>query len=566
MSPRRPAAGRDLALQDGLKVKELIDKLGSTGETSPGLAAKCMMLANLRGESTRIAELLDRMLVERIEGFTASVARAREIHEQFESVLEKISASPWHAGRLIRTIETDAGLRAVVLLGGSYQAIDFGPEVDPTIFAKGDTVFVGGERNLVMSKLEGVGVEGGETGFFEGVASNGRLVLRWRDETVVVDAAASLDVEALRPGQQLRWDRASYIALEALERSQGRRYLFDGVPDIGTESVGGQTSNLRRLLAALTARLVNSRLASRYGVSSQRSILLHGPSGTGKTLMARVAAAAVQRATGRRCSFGVVKPGEWESCWVGEAQRNIRECFEALKEEAASGRVVVLLLDEIDAIGRIRGRGMGSDHSDRFLAALLAELDGFSDRGDVAVICTTNRKDLLDPALVDRLCDVDIAVGRPDARAAREIFDVHLAEELPYGGSDGGSTRRAMIDAAVTGLYAPNCQNEVCRLRFRDGSERTVCAGELVSGRLIEQLSRSVKERGFQRHLGGDDGGLAVRDMDEAVAEAVEAMRETLTITNVHAHLVDLPLDADVVGVEPVIVKVQREHRYLKAV
>ncbi|MFQ5351572.1 MAG: hypothetical protein ACE5D3_00685, partial [Candidatus Binatia bacterium] len=108
--------------------------------------------------------------------------------------------------------------------------------------------------------------------------------------------------------------------------------------------------------------------------------------------------------------------------------------------------------------------------------------------------------------------------------------------------------------------------NEVCRLRFRDGSERTVCAGELVSGRLIEQLSRSVKERGFQRHLGGDDGGLAVRDMDEAVAEAVEAMRETLTITNVHAHLVDLPLDADVVGVEPVIVKVQREHRYLKAV
>jgi SpoVK/Ycf46/Vps4 family AAA+-type ATPase len=355
------------------------------------------------------------------------------------------------------------------------------------------------------------------------------------------------------------------IALEAVGGSTGQRYLVEQVEDLPLDRVGGQAAALHELLSALTARLTDPDVAADYGLSGKRAVMLAGSPGCGKTLLARACAAEIQRRTGKTCRFAVVKPGEWLSPFVGTTEENIRKCFQAMRDASRDG-LVVLFLDEIESIGRIRGRSI-AQHDDRFLTTLLAELDGFSDRGEVAVIAATNRKDLLDPALVDRLCDVDIAVARPDMRGAREIFAVHLARSLRYyaNGVPAEETREQMIDRGVSRLYGPNADNEICSLHLRDGKTRTIAARELVSGRMIEQICRSACSHAFNRHIAGGGEGLRGADIDHAVEAGIERLRTTLTAHNARAYLDDLPQDVDVVRVEPIARPAKSVYRYLHA-
>jgi SpoVK/Ycf46/Vps4 family AAA+-type ATPase len=267
--------------------------------------------------------------------------------------------------------------------------------------------------------------------------------------------------------------------------------------------------------------------------------------------------------SGKSCRFAVVKPAEWESPWVGEAEQNIRNCFKALREAAAAG-FVVLFLDEVESIGRIRGNVVGF-HADRSLAALLAELDGFEGRDRIAVIAASNRKDLMDPALLARLSDCEIHVQRPDMEAARAIFAIYLAETLPYSpnGSAAPTTRRELIDTAVSRWYAPNADNHICTLRFRDGKERKIAARELSSGRTFEQVCRTARWNAYKRHVAGGPSGLCTDDINDAISDAFDRLASTLTASNVHAHLDDMPQDVDVVAVQPATRRVARPHAFL---
>jgi SpoVK/Ycf46/Vps4 family AAA+-type ATPase len=437
--------------------------------------------------------------------------------------------------------------------------------VDLAALARGEEVFLGKEANVVAARSPYGTPQCGETAFFERLTSDGRCVLRWRDEEVVVDAAGTLAAGSLRGGDQVRWDRAAWMAFEKLEGPPGKHCLLDDPPDASPALVGGQDANMEALLAALTASLIAPARAARYGLSGRRSVLMVGPPGCGKTLLARVAAAEVARLGGGRCRFAVVKPAEWEAPFVGESQQRIRACFQALRE-AATGGSAVLFLDEIESVGRVRG-GAGNVHADKFLAALLAELDGFADRTGVAVIAATNRKDLVDPALLERLADVEISVRRPDLRAARAIFDIHLPATLPFHAPTASpeETRAEMIEAAVSSFYSPNADNELCTLRFRDGKSRAVAARELASGRLFGQVCRAACQAAFLRDVRGGEPGVRMGDVAQAVAEAIDRLSTTLTIRNVHAHLSDLPQDVDVMSVEPVVRRLTRPHRYRHA-
>jgi SpoVK/Ycf46/Vps4 family AAA+-type ATPase len=259
----------------------------------------------------------------------------------------------------------------------------------------------------------------------------------------------------------------------------------------------------------------------------------------------------------------VVKPGEWEDPFVGVTQQKIRNCFDALRRASEMG-MVLLFLDEIETIGRIRG-GLAAHHADKFLGALLAEIDGFADRSNVAIITATNRKDLVDPALLERLSDVEISVRRPDMAGAREIFGIHLPKTIPYSsnGTTSGEARQQIIDAAVARFYSPNADNGLCQLRLRDGKTRTIVARELASGRCIEQVCRAARVQAYNRDASGGEAGLRLTDMESALSDAMEKLASTLTRANVHAYISDLPQDVDVVSVEPIIRKVQRSYRYL---
>jgi len=350
---------------------------------------------------------------------------------------------------------------------------------------------------------------------------------------------------------------------EEIDLETSRRHLLDEVPSLSPDSIGGQDANFESLLSVLTMILAEPKRAAAYGLTGRNSILMAGPPGCGKTLMARVAVSEIARLTGRKSRFAVVKPSEWESPWVGQTQENIRQCFQALREVGEDG-YAVLFMDEIESIGRIRG-GALSHHSDKFLAALLAELDGFTDRKNVAIICATNRKDLLDSALYERLSDLEISVCRPEMKGARAIFRIHLPESVPFhpNGEMAESTREELIDHAVSQFYSPNGGNELCTLRFRDGKQRVIVARELASGRLFENVCRTARRSAFLREVRGGPVGVQLIDMQDAVSQALERMRRTLTINNAQAYLPDLPQDVDVVSVEPMVRRVKQPHKYL---
>ncbi len=231
---------------------------------------------------------------------------------------------------------------------------------------------------------------------------------------------------------------------------------------------------------------------------------------------------------------------------------------------AAEGNYVVLFLDELEAIGRTRGHTMGY-HGDKHTAALLAELDGFADRGGVAVIAATNRKDLIDPALLERLSDIEVVVPRPNREAAKQIFRVHLGEDLPFSpnGSQASATRHEAIDVALTRIFGPNSENILSTMKFRDGSQRTVAANELVSGRLIEQICRAARQRAFVRDVKHDESGIRVADVEQAVADTLRRMATTLTVHNARAYLTDLPQDLDLISVQPIIRRIEPDQHML---
>ncbi len=300
-------------------------------------------------------------------------------------------------------------------------------------------------------------------------------------------------------------------------------------------------------------------------MGGRRSVLLVGQPGCGKTLMVKAVVSEISRMTGRVVRFYIVKPAEWESCLVGNTEKNIRTLFATLRSSTQDGSLAVLFLDEVDCVGRVRGHMQGH-YSDKALNAFLAELDGFSGREGVAVVATTNRKDLIDNALLQRLSDHEIYVGPPDMKAAKTIFSIHLRPSLPFSpnGSMASSTRLEIIETAVARIYSPNSPYaELCRLKFRDGKTRIVYAKDFASGRLIQQICGAAKLSAYQRELSGGERGLVVGDIEEAIASAMQRLATNITVHNVRNQLPELPTDIDVVSVEPILRRVDRPARYL---
>jgi proteasome ATPase len=543
--------------------KNALQQLREAFESPRDLAERLALVLAIRESNERDGDELDRFFLTELERRQLAIAEFRKEREKLRELLAQMTAPPWHLATFRERVDnTASGTRAIVVHGGADRLVGAADGVSLESFRKGDGVFLSRELNAIMGRAENFGVRG-ETGFFDRRLADGRLVLKWRDEEIIVDSAAALGGTELKTGDLLRFERDAGLAFERIEQASNDRFFIKKAPDVSREQIGGLCKEFDTLLSALTAGLLAPEKAARYGFRRRQSILLIGHSGCGKTLMAKAAASELQRISGRPTRFAVVKPAEWESPWVGQTQENIRRFFEVLATAAEDGQAVAFF-DEIESIGRTRGSVVGH-HSDKFLAALLAELDGFKERKNVAIIAAGNRKDLIDSALLERISDIEIQVRRPDLRAARHIFKIHLPETLPFhpNGAAADGTREELIDTAVSRLYSPNGENQVCVIRFRDGKARTVAARELVSGRIFEQVCQIAKRRALRREMAGGEQGIRLVDIDEGVTEAIQRLRTMLTIKNAHSYLSDLPQDVEIVSVEPIVRKVGRPARYL---
>ncbi len=505
---------------------------------------------------------VDIQLLETIDRQRESLQIAREQIETLTELHHKITAPPFHPAVFMRKLPDQD--KAEVFCGNDPRIVTLCDDVDATELRIGDEIFLNNERNLLLCKAPWESFEVGETAVVERVDENGQLVVKSRDEVLLVTAGALLDLNEVKVGDRVLWDRPTYIAHKRIEEKEAEDFFHSEIPDATQEMVGGQHANLNVLLATLTAFLTDPDKAQRYGIHGRRSVLMVGPPGCGKTMMARFAAAEVSRKSGRKCRFFVIPPSAWESPFVGETQQRIRNCFKTLRSAASDDGFVVLFLDEVESVARIRG-SLGGHHSDKFLSSFLAELDGFTTRGNVAIVSATNRKDLLAPEAYDRLAEVEIRVGRPKLSQARDIFSIHLAATVPFSpnGDAASATRREIVDRAVSQIYDPNGDNKICKIMFRDGTERVVAVSEVMSGRLIEQACRAARQRAMLRDVSGGEPGVCMSDMEEAICDVIERLSTTITVHNVKSFLTDLPQDLDVVSVKPIVRKVSRIHRYL---
>jgi proteasome-associated ATPase len=461
---------------------------------------------------------------------------------------------------------------ALIWYGGSQRVVTLAEEVDPGTLSLGDRVVLGHELNVVLRKAEGGLGEGGETAVFERRVPGGRLVLRSRDEEFVAQAAAPLLEEELEAGDLVRWERSSWIAFEKIERSRGESLFLEETPRETFEAIGGLDDQIALVKRSILLHREHSEVASRYGLRRRGGILLVGPPGTGKTMMARALANWLARLSSvGRSRFINVKPGGLHSMWYAQTEANYREAFRAARLAAVEEPAVpvCMFFDEIDSVGSSRSASL-SRVDDRVLPAFMAELDGLEDRGNVLVVAATNRADALDPALLrpGRLGDAVVEVPRPRRDAAREIFGKHLPESVPLAEEGPGTAeghRESLLESLLSSIFGPNGSGELATLVFRDGRRRSVTPRDLVSGASIQKIVQDATERACLREIETGRAGLRLHDLLDAAEEEFRRSASLLAPLNCHRHLSELPQDVDVVSVERPERPVRRRHAYLRS-
>lgn len=551
----------------------LLRQIRSVGPDAPSREQKLELMQQLRAQTADNPLLLDEALLGEIELLRQGVERANRHHKELQNLFQKLTAPPWHVGVFLGG--GAAGNRetaACVSVGTGRRVVNFADGIDPTTLKTGDAVLLNTEQNLVVAKSPYACLSSGETAAFDRFAGD-RIVIRARDEEFVVEVADGLRQSDLRAGDVVRWDRNLWLAFDKLERSRGTQLFLEDTPNETFAAVGGLDAQIAELQRTIGMHHAHGDTVRRYRLRRRAAVLLAGPPGTGKTLIARALANwLAELSPAGRSRFMNVKPGSLHSMWYSQSEANYREAFRVAREagEANPDTPVVMFFDEVDALGSARGDSVARV-DDRVLTAFLTELDGLESRGNVLVVCATNRRDALDPALLrpgGRLGDIVLEIPRPNRSAAREIFARHLPESIPYARNETWATtvsdRDTLIEAAVTRIFAPNGHGELATLTLRDGTRRSLSPRELVSGALIANIALRAIEHACLRDVETGEVGVRLSDLLEAIDAELETAARVLTPANCRRHLETLPQDVDVVRVERSDPPARRSYRYLR--
>jgi proteasome-associated ATPase len=559
---------RNTTQRDASQLFQLLlsSSTGARGDVDAGIE----MLQQFRGQSAEGSALVDRLLVQEIGQCRAGLAEAQAAQQELRHLIEQFTAPPYFSAVFLGQFDNGPQAMAVVRSGGEVRAVGLG-SLETGSLQPGDGVLLSRERNFVLCKSAQGPHTCGETAAFVRHADGGRLVVRSREEELVVLAAAPLRDSTLKAGDLVRFDRTECVAYEKLDRPRGEAYFLEESPAESFEGLGGLDRQIEEIKHCIELHFYHPEEVRAYRLRRKKAILLYGPPGTGKTLVARCLANWMGGLSkGGRSRFINIKPSSLHSMWYGQSQANYREVFRIAREagEADPDIPVVMFFDEIDSTGGARGNSI-HHIDDAVLNSFMAELNGLEERGNILVIAATNRLDALDSALIrpGRLGDLVLRIPRPNRTAARQIFGKHLPQEIPYA-SNGHSpveTRRELIDTAVSLIYTGNGDAEVAEIMFRDGKRRAVHASELINGAEIAAIAQAAIEQACRRSARGGARGVEMKDLRDAVAGFLDSAARALTPANCRSYLDELPQDVDVVRVEPVVRKTGPLHHYVNA-
>ncbi len=538
MSRSEPTAGEIAALRS--QIRALESEVG-------------LLRRKLVDTPKRVTTLEERLLetkgqlaqaVSQNEKLTFTLREAREHIATLREEVEKLTQPPSAYGTFIAANDDDT---VDVHVNGRKVRVSVHPDLLAEELKAGAEVVLNESMNVVMARDPS---SSGEVVTLKEVLSDEKraLVTGRADEDRIVDLGDHLKQQTLRAGDSLLLDVRANLVLERLPRPEVDELLLEEVPNVTYDDIGGLDGQIEQITDAVELPYLHQDLFREYDLPAPKGILLYGPPGCGKTLIAKAVANSLAKkvadasGNGTAQSFFInIKGPELLNKYVGETERQIRQIFQRAREKASEGWPVIVFFDEMESLFRTRGSGISSDMESTVVPQLLAEIDGVEGLRNVIVIGASNREDLIDPAILrpGRL-DVKIKIHRPDETAASAIFATYLKQELPLdaleidelGGGDPDKTVRVMIERTVEEMYRPEDHNRFLEVTYQNGDKEVMYFKDFASGAMIENIVRRSKKTAIKRSIATGSYGIRLDDLLGSIRQEYKEHEDLPNTTN----------------------------------
>ena len=507
--------------------RRLSDAPGTSRSAEMRLAEAQRSLAAVTGQNERLAQTL---------------REARDQITKLKEEVDRLAQPPAGFGTFLAKHEDDS---VDVFTGGRKLRVTVSPAVDVEALQRGQEVMLNEALNVVEAlEFEQVG----EVVMFKETLADGEraLVIANADEERIVRIAEPLRGETIRAGDSLLLDsRAGYV-YEKVPKSEVEELVLEEVPDIAYESIGGLSGQIEQIQDAVELPYLHPELFIEHQLKAPKGVLLYGPPGCGKTLIAKAVANSLAKKVAAKTGaegksyFLNIKGPELLNKYVGETERHIRLVFQRAREKASSGTPVIVFFDEMDSLFRTRGTGVSSDVENTIVPQLLSEIDGVELLENVLVIGASNREDMIDPAILrpGRL-DVKIKIERPDAEGARDIFSKYLTADLPLHKDDvaefGGDRQAAvegMIRATVERMYSETEENRFLEVTYANGDKEVLYFKDFNSGAMLQNIVDRAKKMAIKDFLDLQQHGLRVSHLLQACVDEFKENEDLPNTTN----------------------------------